>query len=88
MKAKNEKCLARAYARARRALRPAQLNGETECPARCLCGEEQSELNNVFAGKPEKPVTRKEKMRYVSASAGGSNILLSSLFKSMYICVP
>ena len=39
---------------------PAQQNGETERPARCLCGEEQSELNNVFAGTPEKPVTGKE----------------------------
>jgi len=39
---------------------PARQSGETERPARCLCGEEQSELNNVFAGKPEKPVPGKE----------------------------
>ena len=69
---------------------PARQNGETERPARCLCGEEQSELNNVFAEKPEKPVTRKENhaLRFRGGDRVKSNILLPSLFKSLYICIP
>jgi hypothetical protein len=69
---------------------PARLNGETERPARCLGNEERSGLNNVFAGKPEKPVTRKKNTHYISAGGDRvkSNILLPSLFKSLYICIP
>ena len=69
---------------------PARRSGESGRPARCLGNEERSGLNNVFAGKPEKPVTRKENdaLRFRGEDRVKSNILLSSLFKSVYICVP
>lgn len=69
---------------------PARLNGETERPARCLGNEEQSELNNFFAGKSEKPVTRKKNhaLHFRRWNRVKSNILLPSLFKSVYICIP
>ena len=69
---------------------PARQNGESERPARCLGNEERSGLNNVFAGKPEKPVTRKENhaLRFRGGNRVKSNILLPSLFKSVYICIP
>lgn len=55
-----------------------------------LDNEEQSGLNIVFAGKPEKPVTRKENdaLRFPGGDRVKSNILLPSLFKSVYICIP
>lgn len=55
-----------------------------------LDNEERSGLNNVFAGKPEKPVTGKENdaLCFRGGDRVKSNILLPSLFKSLYICIP
>ena len=72
------------------ALSPAPLHGRVVNPGAPpdVDNEERSGLNNVFAGKPEKPVTRKENDALRFRGGVKSNILLPSLFKSVYICIP